>query len=322
MLVESPVRRKLFARQCNVPMKESPSINLAQRAAIQSFKAAGCVSLTAARMSAKGLARLAYGLNGRSVQVTRRNLALCFPSMSEKSREALVKQSVYQTAMFALELPLVWRKDQAWFDRHVWHREGYQLFEDARKEQRGLLILAPHTGNWEIVGLSLARWVGEDYACLYQPPRLPWVESFMKGARARFGGESLPTNRRGLIKLSQHIKQGGLTGILPDQVPDRSGGIVSSFYQHPCFTMTLAHSIIKRTECRVLGMAAIRDEKGFGLVVKECDPAIYSNEVDESVAAMNRVVEALVDIDRSQYQWEYKRFKGLGRKPSLYADLD
>lgn len=293
----------------------------AQRLLMALFKLTGRLPLKSARAVAYLVARILLVRDGRSVQVTKRNISLCFPHLNRSEHKSLVAQSVRETVLVGLELPLVWQQSEAWFARHVWQREGANLLQQAKQSGKGVLILAPHIGNWEIAGLTLAQAFADDYACLYQPPKQQWFESTMRKARGRFGGESLPTNRKGLVKLSRHIKEGGVTGVLPDQVPDVGSGKISRFYQHNCQTMTLAHSIIKRTHCEVLMMAAIRDEKGFGIVYRKPAPAIYSDSVDESLLAMNQAIEDLISLAPAQYQWEYKRFKRAGLVPKPYADL-
>ena len=49
--------------------------------------------------------------------------------------------------------------------------------------------------------------------------------------------------------------------------------------------------------------------EGFELVFRPADPDIYSDDLETSVAAMNRSIEHCVRDRPEQYQWEYKRFK-------------
>ena len=48
------------------------------------------------------------------------------------------------------------------------------------------------------------------------------------------------------------------------------------------------------------------------------DEGFYSDDIEESVAAMNRSIEQLAEHSLEQYQWEYKRFKKQPDGQSLY----
>jgi KDO2-lipid IV(A) lauroyltransferase len=48
---------------------------------------------------------------------------------------------------------------------------------------------------------------------------------------------------------------------------------------------------------------------GFKLVFTEADDAIYADDLQQSLAGLNRSIEAVVRVAPEQYQWEYKRFK-------------
>ena len=73
--------------------------------------------------------------------------------------------------------------------------------------------------------------------------------------------------------------------------------------------MTLAHQLIKRTKCKVIIGLEIRVKQGFELNYEAPEIAIYDSEGKVSVAALNRLIEKVVNRHISQYQWSYKRFK-------------
>ena len=50
--------------------------------------------------------------------------------------------------------------------------------------------------------------------------------------------------------------------------------------------------------------------EGFEMIFRPADPEIYSDDIETSVTALNRSIEACVAEKPEQYQWEYKRFKG------------
>jgi KDO2-lipid IV(A) lauroyltransferase len=192
---------------------------------------------------------------------------------------------------------------------------GGELIERAQAEGRGALILVPHYGNWECMALYLGA---HSATALYDPPRIASLEKPLREARERSGMTMLPIDRRGLRAIYEALADGGVTGLLPDQVPARSAGVYAPFFGHPALTMTFAHRLIQRTNPVVLLGAARRVEGGFSVEFAAVDEAIYADDPETSAAAMNRAIEALVRSDPSQYQWEYKRFR---RQPHGTTDV-
>ena len=89
----------------------------------------------------------------------------------------------------------------------------------------------------------------------------------------------------------------------------KNSGIFAPFFGQPAYTMTLAHQLIKRTKCKVIIGLEIRVKQGFELNYEAPEIAIYDSEGKVSVAALNRLIEKVVNRHISQYQWGYKRFK-------------
>lgn len=252
---------------------------------------------------------LAWQAGADARRVTRINLGLCFPDMSAAERETLGRQSLQASARTLLEMPLMWEWPVARCLDLVRQVDGEALLQEALGEGKGLILLAPHLGNWELAGLYYSSRLS--MAALYRPPKHPELEAYMVHVRGRVGSELVPTNKRGVLRLFSILRDGGVVGILPDQEPDFSGGAFAPFFGIEANTIKLVSKLIEKTGARVLLTYARRlpEGTGFALHIRKPDAAIYSPDLDESMAAMNRSVEALVREAPAQYQWEYKRFK-------------
>jgi len=270
-------------------------------------KLVGQLPLPVGRSLGGCLGWLNYRLNSSGTCVTRINLQRCFPEMLPAECEALVKQSMIETGRLGTELPAVWVKSGEWVLRRIQRVHNRGLLDNYLAREEGLVLLVPHLGNWEVFASWLPRLTA--LTALYQPPRIAAMDSLIRDSRQRHGAKLVPTDRRGVMALFKSLKAGGTTFILPDQVPDKGAGEHAPFYGIPALTMTLVHSLIDRTGCRVLMAYGKRVAGGFELVFKEPDPAIYSPDQQTSLAAMNRSVADCVADCPSQYQWEYKRFK-------------
>ena len=120
----------------------------------------------------------------------------------------------------------------------------------------------------------------------------------------------LAADAAGLRKLYAHVRAGKGAGVLPDQQPSGGKGQFAPFFGIPALTAVLSPRLIKATGCRVLASVAERLPGGrYRVHILPADPAVYSKDLDEALAGVNRSVENCIAIDTAQYLWSYKRFR-------------
>ncbi len=266
--------------------------------------------LAQAMGSLLGLA--SFYLNTRAARVTRANLLLCCPGAGA----ALCRSSLQETGKTMLETPRVWLGKHSHLDQWIAEVQNEDLLLQAVKADKGLLILLPHTGNWELFNVYFRRH--DSFTALYRPPRQPYLNALLADVRARRGNDMAPANRQGIMRLFRTLQAGGVVVVLPDQVP--ATGRYAPFFGQQTLTDELSSRLLQRTGAQVLGAALLRRRDGrFTLRVVESPAAIYSEDMDESLAAVNQLVEDCARLDLSQYQWEYKRFRKRPEgEPKLY----
>jgi len=257
----------------------------------------------------RGLGRFLWWSRARPRRLTEINLARCLPELGEVERERLARASLKDFGQTALEIAKIWFTPAPRVVGTIVSVEGEDLFRQALAEGRGVIVLGPHHGNWEMLGLFLGHCYG--LTTMYLPAKDPAVDRLVCEARVRGGTGIAPATSGGVRTVLKILKQGGLTGLLPDQVPKEAGAEFAPFFGHPALTMTLASNLLQKTGARAFFGCAFRVEggKGFRIVFREPDPELYSADLAQSLAALNRGVEALVRERPAQYQWEYKRFK-------------
>ncbi len=246
-------------------------------------------------------------LRTEQYQVTLKNLQISFPELSDAGRRRLAMTSMMETGKLALETGAVWLRDFAWTEARIKGVYNRHLLDDAQAAGQGVVILAPHLGNWEVLGLYVESQV--HVTTLYQPPNMPSFDAIIRDAREKNGSTLVPTNHRGVAALIKALRGGGASGILPDQVPAPSGGDFAPFFGRPALTMTLVHNLQQRSGCRILAGFAQRVPGGFEIHFQPADDGVYSSDSAEALAALNRTVENCVRLVPEQYQWEYKRYR-------------
>jgi Kdo2-lipid IVA lauroyltransferase/acyltransferase len=286
---------------------DSKPIAFKEKLAVGLLKASAYLPLSVSRAVGLAIGQLAYWTKSKMFLVTDENLGLCFPQMSTSERHALVRKSLIQTSQTMMETGAIWLRDYRWVRSKIRQVHDHSILQDAIDGDRGVILLAPHLGSWEALGLYVAEFV--EMTCLYKPQAMTSLEPIIRNSRERAGAKVVPTNRKGVVALLKVMKNGGFTAILPDQIPDASGGEFAPFYGVPALTMTLVNNLRARSGCAVIAAYAERVPGGFDIHFKRADEQIDSDDESEALAALNRTVEACVNDIPEQYQWEYKRFR-------------
>ena len=268
------------------------------------------------------LGLVATAFPNRMRHVTRRNLELCYPQMSQRARRQLERQSLIETGKTLLEAPIIWRRPRERFLALVKESPGIDAVHQAHAEGRGIILLTPHIGAWELGGLFCsAHW---PMTILYKPPKQAALEEPIRAARAHFDAKVVPTDASGVKALLSGLKHGEAVGILPDQEPTEGQGVFAPFLGQQAFTMLLPMRLAARSagklEARAFFTMSERLPRGQGFRqhFMPAEQAFYSKDMSEAAAALNRGVEACIRIAPTQYQWSYKRFR---RRPEGEAEV-
>lgn len=255
------------------------------------------------------LGTLATIFPNRSRQTTKVNLEICFPELNSEQRKRLARSSLQHSAQTLMEIPLTWEWPVEKCLGLIKEIDGEELLQEATSSGNGLILLAPHLGNWELVGLYFSS--RHKMAALYSPPHIKEFEDYMIRVRERAGSELVRGDRRGLARLITLLRQNEVVGILPDQSPRGKGYAYAPFFGMEVRTMTLASKLLQKSGANVLMTYAERlaHGTGFRLVIRRCEPGMSDQNPVVATTALNRSVENCVREVPEQYQWEYKRMR-------------
>jgi len=253
------------------------------------------------------LGALALRFDNREARVTRRNLELCLPELDAAARRLLLADALREAGRTLTETCRLWTRPQPENLRLIRAVENEALFRAALGSGRGLIVAAPHLGNWELLNQYLAAHT--PISIVYRPPRQRFTEVLLKRVRQHPGIRQVRAEAAGVRQLFRDLKAGGVLGILPDQQPKQGEGEHAPFFGLPALTMSLLPRLLERTEAVVLFAYAERLPKAAGFrIVFQPAPIGMAGSGREALAALNCGVEASVRRVLPQYQWGYKRF--------------
>ncbi len=256
---------------------------------------------------------LAYLLSPSYRRRLKANATLAGVSADER------RAAVADAGRLVMELPRLWLRprERAITDPVRW--EGAELLQGLLARGRGLVLLTPHMGSFEVSAQAYAERFGaqQPITVLYRPARQPWLRELEETARARPALATAPANLAGVRLMLRALRKGETVGLLPDQVPPDGMGVWTPFFGQPAYTMTLAARLVLQTGAAVAVLWTERLPQGAGYVVRALPLPVALPEkaadgsYDEAAAALaiNRSMEAVILQKPSQYLWGYHRYK-------------
>ncbi len=238
------------------------------------------------------------------------------------------RAAVAQAGRMVAEMPWLWLRPADQPLGGLVHWDGAGLIQTAIDRGKGLVLLTPHLGCFEVCAQAIAERFGDQTSltAMYRPARQVWLRGLEETARNRPGLATAPASLAGVRQMIRALRQGRAVGLLPDQVPPQGMGVWVPFYGQPAYTMTLAARLVQQTGAALLLIWAQRLPHGAGFEIyvspASALPSGWSDEVALQVAcaaAVNADMQRLIDQCPEQYLWGYHRYKSprsLGRGPA------
>lgn len=251
-----------------------------------------------------------YALSPTYRRRLRANAALAGLSAAQR------RAAVAQAGCLVTELPRLWLRPatQPIADPVSW--EGEALMQDLLDAPRGLVLITPHLGSFELAAQAYAERFGaqKPLTVLYRPAHKPWLRELEETARARPMLATAPATLAGVRQMLRALKRGESVGLLPDQVPPEGLGAWAPFFGERAYTMTLAARLVQQTGAGVLVVWAERLPRGCGYRVRVqplAEPLPDAGAQDDAAvaASLNRSMEAVIRQKPEQYLWGYHRYK-------------
>ncbi len=230
------------------------------------------------------------------------------------------RTAVAEAGKLVLELPRLWLRprDQAIADPVTW--QGAELVEASLARGRGLVLLTPHMGSFEICAQAYAERFGtqQPITVLYRPARQAWLRELEETARTRTALATAPASLAGVRQMMRALRKGESLGLLPDQVPPDGMGVWAPFFGQQAYTMTLAARLVLQTGAAWLLIWSERLPHGGGYIVHVQAPTEAlpqrGDQTEEAwmtaaASVVNRSMETLIAQKPAQYLWGYHRYK-------------
>ena len=253
-----------------------------------------------------------YRIPSSRSQIALRNIQLCFPNLSSKEQNNLLRKHFISLGIGFIEIGIArWKPAKKL--KQIVRVQGLENLQDAVAKNKGVILLSAHFTLLEIsaligrndIGVGLPPLVG-----MYRLGNNPIINRFFRNTRLR-SCESLVTKSevKNLIRALQDKK---MVWYAADQNFIGKNAIPVKFFGHEAMTNAGITRIAEITGCPVLPFLPSRlpDGKGYVLEIHPEIDAFPSNDPKKDMERMHRILETHILKSPEQYYWVHRRFKG------------
>lgn len=247
-------------------------------------------------------------------RVAAKNIALCFPELSQSQRRALLRAHFQSLGIGAFEFLRAWWGPLAPMDRH-YRLEGLEHLQAAQAGGRGVILVSPHFTTLEICMRLMCRHAG--IAGMYRPHESPALEWAVRRGRQRYARAMYARDE--LRPAVRYLKSGGVLWFAPDQDTRRGESVFVPFFGQPAWSLTSTHQLARLSGAAVLPLFHERLANGdYRLEIGAALENFPSRDPIADTARVMAAIETAIRRTPAQYLWIHQRFK---RRPDGAAAL-
>ncbi len=261
------------------------------------------------RPMVRALGLLSYQVSGRYRRVADKNLQIAYgESMTAPDRDKLIRR-VFQsfalsTAEF-LEAPR-WTPEQV---KALAQADSYEIVDKVLARGKGMILLAAHFGNWELLARRAAL-AGYNFAVIARQSEDAAFNEITDALRANGGYTVLPRGGSPKVIL-QRLRANGIVAILPDQ---KSEDVFVPFFGRLAGTVAGPAVLALKTGAGIVPMFCPRQPDGTYKMVLY--PEIDTTATGDTEADIRRImseataiIEEMVRKYPDQWLWLHDRWR-------------
>ncbi|MCV2503736.1 MAG: lysophospholipid acyltransferase family protein, partial [Neisseriaceae bacterium] len=153
---------------------------------------------------------------------------------------SFARKITQETIKTSLELTIALTRSPEYISSLFKNIEGQKYLQEAIHEHKGILLMTPHLGSFDLAGRYLSQLTPFPITGIFKPPKQASLVPIMEHGRERGNVKVATADQKGVRKAYKALKNQEAVVLLPDQVPETGEGIMATIFNHPAYTMTLA----------------------------------------------------------------------------------
>ncbi|MCX8030892.1 MAG: lysophospholipid acyltransferase family protein [Thermodesulfovibrionales bacterium] len=188
---------------------------------------------------------------------------------------------------------------------------GIENYYKARFKGRGVIIITGHCGNWELMALSLSRYI-DNASIVVRKQKNPYLNKIIERIRAKFGNKVV--YKSGALKqILSELRENKTVGILIDQAVLENEGYLINFLGMPAWTSKMPALIARKTQAAVIPVFINRNgnDQVIRIYPEVClsDINDFERAVIEDTKRFNRYIEDYILSHPTEWLWIHRRWK-------------
>ena len=275
------------------------------RLSLMLMRAIAPLPLTWVRALGVLLGWLLYLVVGMRRRVTRTNLRLCFPLLTEaECRQRTRRMFVYVA--------------QSWLDRSwLWHgapdlvRSRLKLTGEvqALAGNEPTVIFAPHFVGLDAGWTALTQQLPRHFTTIYTDQSNKLMDAWILAGRQRFGSGRLFGRVDGVKSIVAALRAGDPLYLLPDMNFGSHESVFVPFYGVSAATVPSLSRFAKLGRAKVVPVITRLTRAGYSVEVLPAWTDFPSMDATADTARMNAELQSYINTMPEQYYWVHKRFK-------------
>ena len=258
-----------------------------------------------------GIFRLFYYFSPKQRLITIYNLRQSFPEKNTTEIEAIAK-GVYRTLGIItadfFKIPSLTKDNIS----DLVEVEGLENCKKALEENRGIILLGAHFGNWELAVVAFSL-VLKPAVITYRPLDSPILDNLILCVRSS-SGNILIDKDRAMRKMIRSLAHNEIVATMIDQNMAWQEGIFVDFFGRPACTTTGLALLALHTNAPVIPGYILRLENDkYKLIIKEEIKSVRTGDKDKDILIntqnFTKAVEDIVREYPDQWFWMHQRWK-------------
>jgi KDO2-lipid IV(A) lauroyltransferase len=189
--------------------------------------------------------------------------------------------------------------------------EGIEHFKAAQAKGKGVVLLAGHCGNWELLAIAAsAKLAG--ISIVARPINNPYLNKLVERTRRKYGNEVI--YKKGALKtIIKKLKNNEYVGILMDQAVIPEEGCVIDFLGRGAWTTKIPAVIVRKTGAAVIAGFIHRTATGHIITASPEIELSENNDKEEAVKEdtknFSSYIEDYIREHPTEWLWIHRRWK-------------
>lgn len=242
-------------------------------------------------------------------EATLRSIEIAFPGLSKAETERMARAAFVHQVKNFIELMRYPCLDAAAVRRRV-RLEGAENLRLALARGKGVILLVPHLGNWEILGATLGL-TGHNVYSFFLDARIDSIGELLNSLRESKGIKLIP--RAELKKSVRALADNAVLGVIADQ-DGGENGVYTEFFGRTVSAPKGPAALARRTGATILPIYTVRDrDDGYTMVMMRPIVLEKSRDKEADIEAYTvmflRIYERIISSFPDQWLWMYDRWK-------------